>query len=153
MSRYTPNYPNGDQGGNLFTIEPSEPDLAVTNLHSVWDSVGYAYSAFIVQPLSEHDWDYLTVQASEVMRKNPYASFDYAELSRPESEWWQETYDLADKIVYRGIVENEPPTADYIALAEATAKRQLAKGGYRLADYLIQMKADYDALNPTEAKI
>lgn len=44
-------------------------------------------------------------------------------------------------MVYKDIIENEKPTAAYIKNGIKVAERQIAKGGYRLADILIKMWA------------
>lgn len=69
VSRYTADYPDGDMGGNLFTIDPIGPvgDTA-DNLHALWDSV---VSTMIgkdpQQPLDNEDWDFLTETAVDIM--------------------------------------------------------------------------------------
>jgi hypothetical protein len=66
VSRYTADYPNGDAGGNLFRIPNSGVTGSINNLHSVWDSVGYAYEAFIDQPLTDDSWKYLGQEAFKI---------------------------------------------------------------------------------------
>lgn len=150
VSRYTENYPNGDAGGNLFGIPASGPDGGVTNLHAVWDSVAYAYADFIDQPLTDDSWEFLGREAFKIQMSHPFDSFDLAELTRPESEWYTETLELAETVVYPGAIENEPLSEEYIQNAAEIAKRQIAKGGYRLADELIQIKMEIDALSKVQ---
>ena len=41
VSRYTDEFPNGDQGGNLFMLQPYG-EQGINELHALWDSVvGY----------------------------------------------------------------------------------------------------------------
>lgn len=47
--------------------------------------------------------------------------------------------------MYPGAIENEPLSDEYITNAVQIAKRQIAKGGYRLAEELIQIKKELDA--------
>jgi len=49
---------------------------------------------------------------------------------------------LAKAVVYPGVTENQMPSDEYIAVAQQTAERQIAKGGYRLADYLIKLNSE-----------
>jgi len=76
VSRYTEEYPDGDAGGNLFKIPPSGKDNGVTNLHAVWDAVGYKFDNFFQQPLSNEDWDSIGLSAFEIRQKFPHSSFD-----------------------------------------------------------------------------
>jgi hypothetical protein len=46
VSRYTSQYPDGDRGGNSFTLTKKDD---VSNLHSLWDSVIYKYSTDLSQ--------------------------------------------------------------------------------------------------------
>jgi hypothetical protein len=78
--------------------------MNVSNLHSVWDTAGIVYADFIVQPLSEEDWLYLGKQAFEISMADPYSSFDIENLTRPESEWYEETYEIARTVVYPGAI-------------------------------------------------
>ena len=48
--------------------------------------------------------------------------------------------------MYPGAVENTPLSSDYITNTVKVAKRQIAKGGYRLADFLVKMKEDFDQI-------
>jgi len=55
-------YPKGDAGGNFEHI-PDSTKSGVTNLHSVWDSVGYHYTGFAKLPFTSAKW---TENGSEV---------------------------------------------------------------------------------------
>jgi hypothetical protein len=45
-SRYTAKYPEGDRGGNSFTLTSSG---GVSQLHALWDSVLHEYDVDLVQ--------------------------------------------------------------------------------------------------------
>ena len=67
-------------------------------------------------------------------------------MTRPESEWTAETLEIAKSVVYAGATPNEPLSEEYIQNAVAVAKRQIAKGGYRLANELLLIKNEIQAL-------
>lgn len=46
---------------------------------------------------------------------------------------------MSEQFVYQGIWENETPSQDYLTSNAVRAKRQIAKGGYRLAQMLTGM--------------
>lgn len=47
VSRYTAEYPEGDQGGNLFMLETFSPEN-ITELHALWDSVVTSFDRDII---------------------------------------------------------------------------------------------------------
>jgi hypothetical protein len=62
------------------------------------------------------------------------------ELKKKEHQWADEGYELATSIVYN-ITQNTMPTDEYVSAAREVVHRQLAKGGYRLANTLIDIFA------------
>jgi hypothetical protein len=54
VTRYAPDFPNGDMGGNLFNLTARDN---ITELHAVWDSLIYEYDDDFTQPLNESMWD------------------------------------------------------------------------------------------------
>ena len=53
-SRYTSQYPDGDQGGNLFRLSTQSQEI--TNLHALWDSVLNSQELDMALPLDETRW-------------------------------------------------------------------------------------------------
>jgi len=51
-SRFTSKYPEGDRGGNSFTLTSN---AGVSQLHALWDSGLHEYDIDLVQPLSTTD--------------------------------------------------------------------------------------------------
>jgi len=51
-------------------------------------------------------------------------------------------------MVYSGIQKDGVVSQEYIDTRTPIAKRQIAKGGYRLADYLKEIKKEMDEKNP-----
>lgn len=73
-SRLDKNYPKGDAGGNFVPIPAKE---GAKNLHSVWDSVIYLYTATPRMPFNANDWGTLGTEAEGILTKYP----------EPNSEW------------------------------------------------------------------
>lgn len=140
---YSPQFPQGDKGGNSFLVLGSGVDPSSrTNLHSVWDGLlgGYkspAFSACVAVGLA---------QQSGLLRAN----FGAQLAVRDPAVWLRESHDLAVEYVYlrgelKGAVaasgkepqEQAPPLPKgYLAAAEAVAMRQAALAAFRLADVL-----------------
>ena len=144
VSRYTDKYPEGDMGGNLFLLEPYGPE-GINNLHSLWDSVLGTFANDFQQPLDASSWEFLGVNAHDIRFENPRDSFETGELEKPESEWYKETLELSKQYVYTGIEDGGVVTSEYVNSRVGVARRQIAKGGLRLADYLRQIKSEIDA--------
>ena len=71
---------------------------------------------------------------------NPRSSFQESEIDAPVSVWIQESYILATTFVYRmGLQENGLPSEEYLKEGAKLAQRQIAKGGYRLANLLVKL--------------
>lgn len=73
-SRVNKNYPKGDAGGNFVSIPAKD---GAKNLHSVWDSVIYLYTATPHMPFNADGWNYLGNEASGISKKYP----------EPNAEW------------------------------------------------------------------
>ena len=55
-----------------------------------------------------------------------------------KDQWLQakKSFDIAVNWVYKGIKENDKPTAEYLSTRYVICKREMALAGYRLADNL-----------------
>lgn len=53
VSRFAPEFPKGDMGGNLFML--AEKDN-ITELHALWDSTVYEWDQDMIQPFSDDTW-------------------------------------------------------------------------------------------------
>ena len=137
-------------GGNLFLVEPMGPsDDQADNLHAIWDSVvGSMIGEDPQQPLDETDWVKLGDAAESIMTTYPKSSFNSWLLNRPVTEWTNETYLISKYFVYTDITENGEVSQDYIDTRLPIANQQLAKGGYRLADYLRGMATEMALTKP-----
>jgi hypothetical protein len=142
-SLYSPQFPNGDQGGNAIIVlrEPPYPDSRA-NLHFVWDSLPGNY-------LSRNFEEYI----AQGLRNDP--EFTRQRLApqlnvKDFSAWAGESHDLAVQYAYlngqikgldvraakdpNAVIPGLP--AGYVAQAEQIARRRLILGGYRTADLL-----------------
>jgi hypothetical protein len=143
-SMYSPEYPHGDQGGNLEVVlrDPPFPDSKI-KLHLLWDELPgdfksedlEGYEAAGIRNDSRYSRDAL---------KDELAATDFA-------AWAKESHALAVKYAYLdGNLQTAPAREDrsaphtpipgvppgYIEQAERVATRQLALAGHRLADVL-----------------
>jgi len=134
-------YPSGDAGGN-FEHLPSI--CGASNLHAVWDSVGYDYCGFPDMPLTSQAWTDLTSTTSEIA--GAY-SIDKSKLYNGSFlAWANESYKLAEEYSYPDVVVNEALSSEYVAQAEEVLKTHMMYGGYRLNNLLQQIYGTNSAI-------
>ncbi len=132
-SRVTDLEPKGDQGGNLFYLEPARDDGSWRlNLHSFWDS---QITRNIPRRNDACDADYLEPIAAVQFALHPVSSFDLKLGSY--KEWSREGFDLLPGTVYgKGLKRDSLPDEEYRTKAFRIAMERLALAGYRIGKTL-----------------
>jgi len=126
----------GDQGGNLQFIRDPRSG-AFLNLHSFWDGIvrGSGDAADAIE------------QGASLAARYPRSQFKQLKKTAPVAAdvaaWAKESYDIAQKVVYRSDLATGPTQQEgktlpkaYIAEATTAGERQVVLAGYRLADVL-----------------
>ena len=137
-ARVTTAHPDGDQGGNLFKIKivGSNGKLKDSNLHSYWDGGIGAFPRtgpnFAPPPLKS------IAPAANLARKGNPATNPALKLDDPFNfdAWADESFELGQTVVYRGIQSGRRPNTAYNTRALRVARQRVAWGGYRLAALL-----------------
>ncbi len=133
VSLFTTQFPKGDQGGNLFFIQPDPSTPMTQNLHAYWDGI----------LLTDDRYDPARTLATKIENERGPGSRKAPAESQIE-KWTHQGFDLAVSRVYRkGKLKistdkntGTPLPHDYHATAERVAQRQVALASYRLADFL-----------------
>lgn len=124
-------FPKGDMGGNLFKIEYMD----YGNLHSFWDSGASQWKDF-ERPLSSAGYAALNSTARDLMNEYPISTFTEELKEFSAKKWAEESFGYARDFVYSA-AEAPAPLADaYVKQAMKLCRRQVALGGYRLAQVL-----------------
>lgn len=134
---FSSKFPTGDMGGNLFEIN-YPPTKSLNELHAYWDSTGHHYSASIKVPLSDAHYDTLQEISQNITQVYPRSALK-SELSKKTfEEWVDESGQKAFDFAYDGLKlkPGDTITDEYEARAQELIDKQLALGGYRLADSL-----------------
>ena len=131
-SRVDKNYPKGDAGGNFVPIPIKN---GAKNLHSVWDSVIYLYTATPRMPFNANDWGTLGNEAEGILKKYPEPNSEWENIDVPK--WTLESFEVSKEAVYPTVEPNTPLSQAYMAKAQDAIQKQIALGGLRLA-YVIQ---------------
>jgi hypothetical protein len=138
-------FKNGDQGGNLFLIKYKD---GIENLHKLFDSGADQLQNIIKRPLSHADQLYLEKTANEII--NEFPAKELPELKNDDfTDWAQESHDIAEHFIYRGITYEGTPSKEYLDTAFKIVKRRIALGGYRLAAIFRDVRKTF--LRPTES--
>jgi hypothetical protein len=132
-----PDEQKGDQGGNLFLLQPEPRGL---RLHGYWDSI---LDRSTPRHTNEAQYEYVSRLANTIMQKHPRAAL-LPRLRPAEYEAWaREGLATTKATVYPVTLKRgELPSEDYRALAFAIAQQAIARAGYRLGDLLNRMFED-----------
>jgi len=136
VTRFTPEEPGGDLGGNFFLLDNDAPRR---NLHSYWDAAGGVFNfQDIRRPLTGIRRTQLQTFANDISGAFPKSGMTSEAGNLDPMVWAREGRDLAIAQVYQGINENDLPSQTYQTNAQRVSKRRIALAGYRLAAILKQ---------------
>lgn len=132
-TRYTPDSPRGDMGGNAFLIEGAR-----RNLHSYWDAAALLFAPHDIQrPLRRADLQAIRDYALKFQAAYPPDSPEWRDMN--VSHWVKESHALAISAVYNGIQQGSNPSEAYQARAQDVCRKRMAMSGYRLAELLNEL--------------
>ena len=134
VSRITAAHPDGDKGGNLFSVRRSVGNGGAVSLHKFWDDG----AGLLDGDETQEKIDALSQQAT-TSYPEPFFGAKATDLN-PE-HWAKEGYDMAAKAVY-GTPENQVPATSYVEAEKKIVQQQLALAGYRLTNLLNLLLAD-----------
>lgn len=134
-------FPNGDLGGNLFTIKFGIP--VINNLHSLYDYGIAKLNNTLSRPLNHRDERYISETAKEIISEFPKTKF-VSKINALYEDWVEEGHAIAQNFVYVDITINEVPSENYLDGAYQIIKERIALAGYRLAQLIKGIKKGYD---------
>ena len=142
-TRYSQKNPDGDAGGNGFSIQ-MPPETRVRNLHAYWDAAAGLFNfQSPPRPLDEAGRARIRALADELTKKYPAESLPFREVE--PHVWVEESNRLAREFAYVRIREGEAPSAAYAREAQEIAGRRIALAGYRLAEVLNRVSPERPA--------
>jgi S1/P1 Nuclease len=134
-TRYSAKNPDGDAGGNGFSIT-YPPDSRVRNLHFFWDAAAGRFGTDAPRrPLDEKGRALVRQWADELIKEHPFESMPEARETQP-LVWVEESNRLAREFAYAKVAEGGTPSAEYVEETKRIAGRRIALAGYRLAEVL-----------------
>lgn len=133
-SRVTDTEPKGDQGGNMFYLEPPKTDGSWRlNLHSYWDG---QITRNLPRENDACDIDYLRPIARMALASYPASRFEGALKISRYDEWNQEGFAKLALSVYGLLMRDELPGEKYANESFRLAFEQLAFAGHRMGTTL-----------------
>lgn len=118
-----------DLGGNLFPIRHP----LFKNLHAFMDGGAGGWKE-VSEVLTDADRAYIAATVKELMEEYPFKG--PGEWNGTLEEWVKEGGVLAEE-AYVGIEKYDVPSPEYVAKWQGILKKQVVKGGYRLAVKLL----------------
>ena len=127
----------GDQGGNLFKLGPSNDSLS---LHSYWDGI-VDRSEPRRQEERDNNLAYLNRMVGVITQEHPRSAAMISRLRPGDFQAWSlEGIEKTKRLVYpQSLQRAQMPNDHYRQMAFRTSKEAIALAGYRLADLLNQM--------------
>jgi len=134
VSRDSDEYPQGDRGGNEFSIvAPDGLSPVPHNLHALWDE-GAGLFPHYRRPLSADSETAIYALADRLAAQYGAHEAKMAD-DLNEHDWTQEGLKLAKNKVY-GLTEGATPDPSYLAMVQAVAGQRIVLAGMRLAHLL-----------------
>ena len=128
VERYTKEYPNGDKGGNDFTLKNH---LSANELHAVWDNVIYIYHKNPKRPFTSDTWSTFGSVAADL---NGQYSFSNSEIQTIDyKSMGQESFEIAIT-AYDGLTQGKDEVVpdSYIEKFQPIAKKRVVLAANRL---------------------
>jgi hypothetical protein len=134
-ARVTETEPKGDQGGNLFFLEPEKPQgQSRLNLHYYWDGIT---AQSVPLKKGQYSEGYIESIGDKIIKKHPYSEFASMLKLGNYDAWHQEGFALSTTEVFTpDLMRNVAPSKKYQKRAWEISQKQLALAGYRIADTL-----------------
>ena len=137
-ARYTNDFPEGDRGGNLYTLNCNYGS-SCSNVHALWDSVANLYN--INDPLIPKYREIFQENVTSIMNEFPEDVYDYDLQEYDPLQWHTESFEIAGKYCYETPI-NDWPSSSYFSTSQQIAKKRVVAAGRRLGIYLKSVAAN-----------
>jgi hypothetical protein len=129
---YSKQFPQGDQGGNLYLIK----NKFAPNLHSYWDQGADFY--WQNRHSNKLSTDGIAQLANKIEQDYPESYFTARATDLDPTHWVHESFLLAKNFAYQ-TGYNQSLSKSYQKQAQQIVEQQTALAGYRLANLLNQL--------------
>lgn len=138
-TRYSAAHPDGDAGGNLFSVK-MPPETRVRSLHAYWDAAAglFNFENPGTRPLDAAWQARIREYADRLMKENPAEATPAWKDIEP-LHWVEESNQIARQFSYVKIKDGEAPSKVYADEAKKISGQRIALAGYRLAEVLNEL--------------
>lgn len=133
-ARISATYPDGDQGGNLYSVKYPAIKPQTMSLHRLWDQ---GFDLFTGDTSQEN----IAMLSTMITANYPKSYFGDKNNELNPVKWGDEGFSLATGFVY-STPEKAVPDSVYVAVGTEIVKQQVALAGYRLAMLLNELLKD-----------
>jgi hypothetical protein len=130
---FSPQFPDGDRGGNSWKISGAAP---ATELHALWDEGLGMWTKNLIRPLNATGRAWLTDISAKIRAQYPASSLQPDIMDTNVTNWALDSHSFTETFVYTAPQAPFKIPADYITQGQAIVLKQIAIAGYRLADTL-----------------
>lgn len=131
INLFTPEFPNGDDGGNLFDVYYGNK---MTNIHAFWDTCGELFTKEYTFPLTSSSVNEINTIALQLINYYDQSEVIY---STNFSSWALESYNIASNFGYT-VATGKQLSLQYINQTRHLCTQRMYEAGMRLA-WLLQM--------------
>ena len=135
---YNLTYPDGDMGGNLETVFVEALNQSVV-LHAFWDAVAFRVPNNLARPLDAYNTSILELLAKNFTQEFPRSALADKLSNKNVTEWTVDGLLDAIEHVYNPLRPDFVIDQAYQQQAYDFLRRNIALGGYRLADILVEV--------------
>lgn len=137
-SLFNRTYPNGDLGGNLEKVFVQSENKTYP-LHSFWDSVAFKVPNDMPRPLQPANISIIEQLAQSFTDEFPRSALQDKLNEKNVTKWTIDCFRDAVESAYNPLRADMVIDEPYQTQAYATIRRNIALGGYRIADLLFDV--------------
>ena len=127
-TRFSSDLPEGDRGGNFYSVVAPK-EIHASNLHQLWDS-GVGLMPVLTGDKSQ-DAKKVTSFVAELVRELPKEKLSASAILDP-IQWCVESHEIAKGHAYT-LALNKRPSKTYVKDSQMIVKERIALAGYRLS--------------------
>lgn len=147
VALFNKTYPKGDMGGNLLKVKVLNGTMQ--NLHAFWDSGAFRVqndSYTFVRPMDMQNMTALKKIAADMI--DQYGKDIEEEGKQIEPSYWaKESFYVAQNTTYPHLAYSNEADENYTSLVYETSRQRITLGGYRLANFIIDIYDSNSTLN------
>lgn len=133
---FSSQFPSGDRGGNSYPVTLPDGATWTNELHALWDGGAGQWYGDLPRPLNATGQAWLDSMSAKIMGTYTRAAMEPFIKEYNTSTWANESWTIANTFVYTAPQTPTVIPQSYMDQAQLITAKQVAIGGYRLAELL-----------------